>query len=67
MQTYAERMELIREAHKNFKSRNTGKNARKARISAAENEIYYTDGSQYAEQYYGDVYRATTRYDNDWD
>tara|TARA_R110000796_G_scaffold12331_3_gene40874 strand:+ start:22 stop:294 length:273 start_codon:yes stop_codon:yes gene_type:complete len=28
--------------------------------------IHYSDAPQYAEKYYGDVYHATTRYDNDW-
>ena len=35
-----------------------------------ELELYnphYTDAPSYAEEYYGEVYRATTRYDNDWD
>ena len=35
-----------------------------------ELELYnphYTDAPRYAEEYYGEVYRATTRYDNDWD
>jgi hypothetical protein len=30
------------------------------------NENQWTDSSRYAEEYYGDVYRDTTRYDNDW-
>lgn len=30
-------------------------------------DMYYTDAEKYADQYYGDVYRATTKYDNDWD
>ena len=33
------------------------------------NELYHkwTDASKYADQYYGDTMRATTRFDNDWD
>ena len=27
----------------------------------------WTDERKYADQYYGDAYRDTTRYDNDWD
>lgn len=29
-------------------------------------ELHYTDASKYAEQYYGETYRATTGLDNDW-
>lgn len=33
-----------------------------------ESNIYaWTDASKYANQYYGEVYRQTTRFDNDWD
>jgi len=28
---------------------------------------HYTDAPQYAKEYYGGVYEATTRYDNEWD
>ena len=28
---------------------------------------HYTDASKYAAEYYGEVYHATTRFDNDWD
>lgn len=31
-----------------------------------ENINYWTDASQYADEYYGETYRATTKYDNDW-
>ena len=31
-----------------------------------ENHNCWTDGAKYAEEYYGDVMRATTRFDNDW-
>ena len=31
-----------------------------------ENHNLWTDAPKYAEQYYGDVYRDTTKYDNDW-
>ena len=30
-------------------------------------DFYYTDASKYADKYYGETYRATTRFDNDWD
>ena len=32
-----------------------------------ENYNLWTDASKYADQYYGDTMRATTRFDNDWD
>jgi DNA-binding protein H-NS len=32
-----------------------------------ENHNQWTDGPQYAKQYYGDVAYETTRFDNDWD
>ena len=31
-----------------------------------ENYNQWTDASKYANEYYGDVYRDTTRYDNEW-
>lgn len=32
-----------------------------------ETNIYaWTDAPKYAEEYYGEVYRETTRFDNDW-
>lgn len=78
MQTKAERMALIREAAKKFQAKQT----RAARFAREEreydrefesrkkkeaSEIYWTDSREYASKYYGDVYRATTRFDNDWD
>lgn len=32
----------------------------------SKNPNYWTDAPKYAEQYYGETYRATTQYDNDW-
>lgn len=31
-----------------------------------ENYNQWTDASSYAKEYYGDVYRDTTKFDNDW-
>ena len=31
-----------------------------------ENHNAWTDASKYAEQYYGETMRETTRFDNDW-
>lgn len=33
----------------------------------SKNPNYYTDSSKYAQQYYGETYYETTRFDNDWD
>ena len=32
-----------------------------------DNVNHYTDASKYAQQYYGETYHETTRFDNDWD
>lgn len=48
------------------------KQARQARARRTENsplrneDFYYTDASKYAETYYGETFRETTRHDNDW-
>jgi hypothetical protein len=31
-----------------------------------ENHNHWTDAPKYAKQYYGDVYRDTTKFDNEW-
>ena len=31
-----------------------------------ENYNQWTDSSKYAETYYGEIYRETTRFDNEW-
>jgi hypothetical protein len=69
MQTQAERMALIRETARNFKT----KRAMQARFEREENakvdgsELHWSDARKYAGEYYGEVYRETTRFDNDWD
>lgn len=69
MQTREERLELIHETAKRFKA----KQAMEARYKREENakvdgsELYWSDAPKYAEKYYGEVYRETTRFDNDWD
>jgi hypothetical protein len=69
MQTQADRMALIRQAAKNFQAKQTKQAAfvRKENEHLNEDERYWTDASKYAEKYYGEVYRETTRFDNDWD
>ena len=34
--------------------------------SHVDESLHYTDASKYAEEYYGETYRATTGLDNDW-
>lgn len=34
--------------------------------SHVDDSLYYTDASKYAEEFYGETYRATTAFDNDW-
>lgn len=81
--TYEERMALIKEiaerknkmkrlkAESKAVFRKAPKAARKMMAIPNEdpsaNPNYWTDASKYADQYYGDTYRATTRYDNDWE
>ena len=49
------------------------KQARQAKVKREDKsmlrkeEFHWTDASKYAEQYYGETYRATTGLDNDWD
>ena len=49
------------------------KQARQARVKREDKsmlrkeEFYWSDAPKYAEKYYGETYRETTRFDNDWD
>ena len=72
--TRSERIAVIREhAQKFTKKLNRNQRVRKTETKSLdpyynqENINHWTDASKYAEEYYGDVYRQTTRYDNDWD
>jgi hypothetical protein len=69
MQTQAERMAMIRQAAKKFQESQTKQAGfhRKEKEKLSEDERYWTDAPKYAEKYYGEVYRETTRFDNDWD
>ena len=40
---------------------------RKKEAEKYASEIYWTDATKYANEYYGDVVYHTTRFDNDWD
>lgn len=59
----------LKKQHAEFMSKqNKQRVARRTEQSPLRNEdFYYTDAPKYAEKYYGDVYRATTKFDNDWD
>ena len=72
--TRSERLAVIREHAEKFnKKLKRNQRVRKTETKSLdkytnqENINHWTDASQYANQYYGDVYRETTRYDNDWD
>lgn len=67
-QTPAERMKLIREAANKFKQKQKrlAKFQREESVVLTEDERYWTDASKYAQEYYGDVYKTTTKFDNDW-
>ena len=49
------------------------KQARQARVKREDKsmlrkeEFYWSDAPKYAEKYYGETFRETTRFDNDWD
>jgi hypothetical protein len=75
-QSTSERMAMIRKSAKKFQQTQT-KQAKFVRQEKApskaimdnsdslKDERYYTDSSKYANQYYGEVYRETTKYDYD--
>lgn len=69
MQSKSERLELIKASAKRFQKLKTqeARFVREEKRVVNNDERYWTDASSYAEQYYGDTYRATTRFDNDWD
>ena len=78
MQTTAERMALIRQVGEKFKAKQKAqaKFERDERQTEKVHELdkkferderLWNDAPRYAKQYYGDVYRETTRFDNDWD
>jgi hypothetical protein len=68
-QSTAERMAIIREAAKKFQTKQT-KMARFERMEKEDShkdERYWTDAPRYADQHYGETFRATVRFDNDWE
>lgn len=59
----------LKKQHDEFMSKqNKQRKARRAELTPLRNEdFYYTDAPKYAEKYYGETFRETTRFDNDWD
>ena len=74
MQSYDERMAMIRKSAAKF-NKKVKRNNRVRRTETSfmdkynddENINAYTDASKYAKEYYGEVMYETTRFDNDWD
>jgi hypothetical protein len=76
MQTTAERMALIREAHNKFqaKIKVQAKFEREERVQKVaeidkhfeRDERLWNDAPRYAQEFYGETFRETTRFDNDW-
>lgn len=78
--TYADRIALIASLADKYNARARMRNNVKASSAAArkarkktvssehdgENINHYTDASKYAAKHYGEVYRDTTRFDDDW-
>ena len=69
MQSKAERLEMIKAAANRLQRLKTqeARFVREEKRKVESDERYWTDASAYAEQYYGETFRATTRFDNDWD
>lgn len=79
--TYSDRIALIKKiADRKKKLANVKAKTKKAMVTkssrsildapkedSSKNPFYYTDASKYANQYYGEVYHETTKFDNDWD
>ena len=73
-ETMEERLALIRKLSKKL-NKKVKRNSRVRKTETyymdkydnGENIHAYTDASKYAEEYYGERYRQTTQYDNEWD
>ncbi len=59
------RLKLIKKAAQRIKAQKV-RDARDAFDNSSKDERYWTDASAYAEQHYGETYRATTSLDDDW-
>ena len=62
----SEEMKLQREL-RNEKAHAKREAAKKPIVDETTNVNRYTDESKYANIHYGDTFRATTQFDNDWD
>lgn len=72
MTTQVNRIDTIRQAAANLKAMGMDVSRSSERMTKdngiwEEDSIHYSDASKYAEEHYGEVYRETTRFDNDWD
>ena len=58
----------LKKQHDDFlKKQIKRRKARRVETSPLRNDdFYYTDAPKYAEKYYGETFRETTRFDNDW-
>ena len=62
-------VEALKAEHSKFMK----KQARQAKVKREDKsmlrteEFHWTDAPKYAEKYYGETFRETTRFDNDWD
>jgi len=72
--TTAERIAVIRHHAEKFNKKvKRNHNIKRTETSFMDkyaddtNINHWTDASKYANEYYGDTMRATTRFDNDWD
>lgn len=62
----SEEMKLQRELRQE-KARIKREAAQKPVVDETKNINRYTDESKYADTYYGETFRSTTQFDNDWD
>lgn len=67
VQSKAERIAMIREAHRKMQVKAVAKTRVPKKQKEQEDERHWTDAPRYAAEYYGEVYRETTKFDNDWD
>tara|TARA_A100001011_G_scaffold309399_1_gene325483 strand:+ start:52 stop:291 length:240 start_codon:yes stop_codon:yes gene_type:complete len=71
--TMSERLALMKEVSRKFnKKLKRNQKVRKTETHFMDkydgnNINAWTDASKYAEKYYGETYRETTKHDNDWD
>ena len=62
MQTKNQRLNLIRKVAKKY-----NKIKKELKSIDTHNINHYTDSESYAKKYYGHLYDATMKFDNDWD